>query len=756
MMNGLLRSYLSFARGEKPWSLWNLSRPIGWMTRLYEAVRRASYDHGLRQSLETGIPVISVGNLSTGGTNKTPFVELIVKGLKERGLKPGIVSRGYGGTTKRPILFHSGAAERSVVGDEPLLLSNRLPDVPIAVSSDRLADVELLTTAQVDVAVADDGFQHRRLARDCDVVLIDATCPFGNSLVQPCGILREPVEALKRADLVVITKADQASSRNLQRLKAKLLRYVKPEQLFTSRLGKLQWARWERGVLRRAHGDPKGRHLLAFSAIGNPESFHSTVIQSGVMLSGAITFKDHHRFSKGDLSVLTAEAQRLGADGFCCTEKDIYNLPSGSDFELPLWVPMVSACLDTPQAFWAALTKVLRPRFVVASNGYGEDAIGALLATQLRENFPSAQVVAFPVVGRGEPYRQLGITVAPDPSMTPSGGVVKYRIIDLWDDLKAGLLGHIKRQMVTWATLRGRIRTVVCVGDIYMFCHTLWGQGQSPVMVATAKTTLLNGHWRIEKWLYRRRARRVWARDKDTEQELIRSGVKASFAGNPIMDLAVSRPNCDWLWQTGRRIIVLPGSRQRTYQDLTLLLDSLVEIRQRCLISAILVVAKSISVKELVTAVPAWKAQQRDGRYWLVCNGLEVFLYEGEVADVAASAEVLLGMAGTANQVCAGLGVPVVSVNEKGKRVQKKLLGDAEILVEPQAVALANAVIEILENPELHKKMAQAGRSRLGTAGLTDHVVQWLSESLGWRLRYRLYETLKDTETSQGYPVEGA
>ena len=155
-MNFLTKSYLAYSHGEKNVSPWVILKPLGWLGSVIVRTRRAFYDHGIYASEEPPLPVISVGNLTTGGTNKTPFVEFIAEQLSRWGLKPGIVSRGYGGTTSTPVVVLNGHGDRSVVGDEPLLLSSRLTDIPVAVSSDRMADVAALLNHNIDIVVADD------------------------------------------------------------------------------------------------------------------------------------------------------------------------------------------------------------------------------------------------------------------------------------------------------------------------------------------------------------------------------------------------------------------------------------------------------------------------------------------------------------------------------------------------------------------------------------------------------------------------
>ncbi|MDR2522207.1 MAG: tetraacyldisaccharide 4'-kinase, partial [Synergistaceae bacterium] len=397
--------------------------------------------------------------------------------------------------------------------------------------------------------------------------------------------------------------------------------------------------------------------------------------------------------------------------------------------------------LDEPERFFAALTNCLRPRVVVASNGYGEDAIGVLLAKKLRAAFPSAEVLSFPLVGRGEPYKTQGVPVASTPSVTPSGGVVKYRLRDLWGDIRAGLFGHIRDQQGAWRGLAHQVRTPVCVGDVYLLLHTVWGQGITPLFVATAKTVYLSGHWRLERFIIRRHCRRAWTRDHGSAVQLTASGADALYAGNPIMDLLGDKPPEDLFPAHPDRpkVLLLPGSRARAYEDVRFLLDAVEILQSRKPCDYVMVLAPTISPERLMASCGG-----RHGGESLSLTKGDAFirLHRGGVPEAAVGSRLLIGLGGTANQLCAGMGIPVLSIDEKGKRVQKKLLEDAEILVEPTPDALANAALKILTTPELHEKMAQAGRARMGSPGALDDVVRYVAAKLGWSVRCEVWEKL--------------
>ncbi|NLA91685.1 MAG: tetraacyldisaccharide 4'-kinase, partial [Synergistaceae bacterium] len=597
----------------------------------------------------------------------------------------------------------------------------------------------------VDVIVADDAFQHRRMARDADIVLVDACCPFGNGWVAPAGILREPPAELSRASLVVITKSDQVAPERLQELASEIGRHTPEEKIFYSRLSVPNWRKWEG----RWCGEecPPPRTVLAFSAIGSPESFRRTLEQQGVKIIKEHRFKDHHRYAAADMEALERAFAECDAEAMVCTEKDIYNLPAGWKPSREILVPLISTGLDDEDRFKKAFAALLQPKIVVASNGYGEDSMGALLARKLRERYPGAAVSSFPIVGKGEHYAKEGIPVDSVPEDSPSGGVIKYRFSDLWKDLRSGLLRSIARQIGAWKKLRGTIRTPLCVGDVYLLLHALWGQGQLPVLVATAKTVYLSGHWRLERFIIKHRSRMAWTRDKETAEELQRSGAAARFDGNPIMDLTCDntiRP-ISWGGEKDFSVLLLPGSRRRAYEDIRLLLDAAEMLNSAIPCSYLMVIAPTLNMDELLASCRGWTSFDEGEWKGIRKSNAEILFFFGALAAVTGDAHLLIGLGGTANQVCAGMGVPVVSIEEKGKFVQKKLLGESELLVPPTAKHLADGAAAILADESLRARMAKEGRDRLGGPGALDMVGKHTAENMGWDHRCRLYRTLRES-----------
>lgn len=314
--------------------LWPLTLPYGAAAHLRASLYRTGL---LRQRRLEGI-VISVGNLTTGGTGKTPMVLWIAERLLTDGKFPGILMRGYRGE-----MGPSGATS-----DEVRLLQARLgPRVQFGVGPDRFARGGELAAQGVAWFVLDDGFQHLPLARDVDIVLIDATNPFGGGLLLPSGRLREPRSALARADLIVITRSDHAPAIEavIRRDSDAPIFYAAPH-LESVRLFRGEYPGEE---CRDAHS----RKFFAFSGIGNPAVFPVDLREWGLAPVGYKIFPDHHRYTQHNLSAITAEARAAGADALMCTEKDIFNLAGVSLEGLDLCYCRIHFHIAHEAEFWS-------------------------------------------------------------------------------------------------------------------------------------------------------------------------------------------------------------------------------------------------------------------------------------------------------------------------------------------------------------------------------------------------------------------
>ena len=328
---------------------------MGWLYGAVLALRNWYYDRvGGRRA---GVPVVSIGNITVGGSGKTPMAIWAVERLHGMGRRPAIVMRGYKGSAVSP-------------GDEVRMLRARLPEVPVVANPDRLAGAAEAARRGADVVVLDDGFQHRRLGSDLELVLIDATCPFGYGRVLPAGLLREPLAGLRRADLIVLTRADQVSPAAIEAIAAELHRRAP-----------------DAPVIRATH-DPvglvgdvgagevaspaSGRPVLAFSGIGNPGAFERTLRSTGLEVREALRFADHHRYGPADVERICALAKRAESDMIVTTEKDLVKLPAGVEWPAPLRALRVTTRFegDGERLIGARLAEVCG----AAANGQGHRA----------------------------------------------------------------------------------------------------------------------------------------------------------------------------------------------------------------------------------------------------------------------------------------------------------------------------------------------------------------------------------------------
>lgn len=323
---------------------------LGPFALLYGAaahLRARAYGQGiLRQRRLEGV-VISVGNLTTGGTGKTPMVLWIAERLLAEGKRVGILTRGYRGET-------SSAGPTS---DEVQLLQARLGDrVSFGVGADRFARGSELAERGVEWFILDDGFQHLRLARDADIVLIDATNPFGGGRLLPAGRLREPRSALARADVVVITRSGRAPAAEaaIRRDSVASIFYARP-QLDSIRSGKA-------GTTGEEVPGARSKKLFAFCGIGNPSAFLADLRDWGFRVVGHRFFPDHHRYTQRDADAMVAEARASGAEGLLCTEKDSFNLAGVRWDAADVFYCRISLHIDREEEFWRAVISAAQTR----------------------------------------------------------------------------------------------------------------------------------------------------------------------------------------------------------------------------------------------------------------------------------------------------------------------------------------------------------------------------------------------------------
>jgi tetraacyldisaccharide 4'-kinase len=319
--------FLSLIRGRRrgPWAalqragLWLLSVPYGCGARL----RNRLYDRGLKRVHKAAVPVVSVGNLTLGGTGKTPCVEYVARFYRGLDLRVALLSRGYGAAGGR--------------NDEALLLQENLEDVPHYQGADRaaLADVAV-KESESEVLVLDDGFQHRRLARDLDLVLLDATDPWGHGYVFPRGLLREPPSGLRRAGVVLLTRCDQVPAAEVERIRGQVAGLAprvpvvetvhEPVELVSAEkaVAPLEWI--------------AGRPVVAFCGIGNPAAFRQTLVGLGAEVAAFRAFPDHHGYRREDVEELRTWARQQARDCvIVTTQKDLVKIRLARLGERELW-----------------------------------------------------------------------------------------------------------------------------------------------------------------------------------------------------------------------------------------------------------------------------------------------------------------------------------------------------------------------------------------------------------------------------------
>ena len=321
--------------------LWLLSLGYGLGIRL----RNLAYDRGWLRVHRAAVPVVSVGNLSVGGTGKTPFVEYVARFFRERDHLVALLSRGYGADTQ-------GGTGRN---DEAMVLEENLPDVPHLQGADRVA---LAATAveecESEVLVLDDGFQHRRLARDLDIVLLDATAPLDHLL--PRGLLREPLSSLHRAHAIVLTRCDQSDQ--VPNLRARLERRFPGKPIAECIHAPVTLANT---TTEQPLDALTARPIAAFCGLGNPEAFRRTLTDLGARVSDFRIYPDHHVYTRDDVDELARWAATQPADAWLVTtQKDFVKLRIDQLGGRPLWSLQVSVLFrDGQERLDALLARVL-------------------------------------------------------------------------------------------------------------------------------------------------------------------------------------------------------------------------------------------------------------------------------------------------------------------------------------------------------------------------------------------------------------
>ena len=313
------------------------------------AARNAVFDSGLRKPVQLARPVISIGNITSGGTGKTPLVMDLARRLLAMGAKPGILTRGYRGSAK------ADEAERT--SDEVELFRAEFGDVvPVEVNASRAAGAARMLEKypEISVFLLDDGFQHRQVHRDVNIVLIDTTRPFGYECMLPRGLLREPVKNLRRADVFILTRCNEVNASQLSAIEKRTK--TKSENAVVH--AEQHWREFKRSDNTTGEiNDLRRIPLFAFTGIGNPAAFEKMLRRHADDVRGVRAFPDHHAFTQAQVRALMDEAKACGAQAMITTEKDWTKLQSLNDWSvslLPLYRPVLR--IEFPNAAeWHAI-----------------------------------------------------------------------------------------------------------------------------------------------------------------------------------------------------------------------------------------------------------------------------------------------------------------------------------------------------------------------------------------------------------------
>jgi len=335
--------------------------------------RNIAFARGWKKIERAAVPVISLGNVTAGGTGKTPFAAYIARWFRERGVRVCFLSRGYGATD-------------GTVNDEALVLEQICPDVPHLQNPDRVASARVaVEELESQLLLLDDGFQHRRLARDLDIVLIDALNPWGYGRLLPRGLLREPLSGLRRADLVVITRVDQASPEELAQLKSRIAKIVAGGRGSCRAGGPRQTARQEPrppengstpGLIEvsfpptrliNVNGETapldslRDQRVAAFCGIGHPPAFRQTLANCGFNVTTFREFADHHSYTPADVAELRSWSDTAKVAAVVTTQKDLVKFNEVRLGQTPLWaVEIGTHVISGNDALESALQRILQ------------------------------------------------------------------------------------------------------------------------------------------------------------------------------------------------------------------------------------------------------------------------------------------------------------------------------------------------------------------------------------------------------------
>jgi tetraacyldisaccharide 4'-kinase len=338
--------------------------PLSGLYGVVMKARRTLYQNRLFRVHTLSAPVISVGNITTGGTGKTPLVEWVAHALARRQKRACILTRGYGRQHPgRRVVVSNGReifSDARRAGDEPVLLAERLKgEASVICDANRVSAARwAIENLGAELFILDDGFQHLRLARDLNLVAIDATNPWGNRRLLPAGNLRESPDQLARADCIVITRADDVAQ--TEALKSEIHQLSKGRPVFLSRM-RIDGLRKLTGEMKESSvsaGELKSVPVAAFCGVGNPESFFAQLRREGYKLCHTGVFPDHHDYTQKEINALISQSSERDAHALLTTAKDEVKLRS-LIFDLPCYVADVAIEIENESKLLALIDKAI-------------------------------------------------------------------------------------------------------------------------------------------------------------------------------------------------------------------------------------------------------------------------------------------------------------------------------------------------------------------------------------------------------------
>lgn len=329
--------------------------------RLFVSLRNRMYDLKIFKQEKLPCKVISIGNVTVGGTGKTPMVIMLANLLKEKGYRPAVISRGYGGKTKAPVNIVSDGVHilmgHTEAGDEPVLIAQATDGIPVLTGPKRtLTGRVAIEKLGADILILDDAFQHRRIFRDVNIVLMNREKPFGNGFLLPRGPLREPPEAMKRADLVLWKdgtfdgRYPRYQEQGIDKFLPVLSGYLRPKAILAGNTGALLPLELIRG-----------KRVCAVAGIGSPETFGETIEYLGGILVNILPFPDHYRYTSDDISDIRRKSSASGAEIIVTTEKDGIRLTDFPDFLKDIFVlKVIMEILPSRELFESIILEKLK------------------------------------------------------------------------------------------------------------------------------------------------------------------------------------------------------------------------------------------------------------------------------------------------------------------------------------------------------------------------------------------------------------